>query len=404
MTKRVEEALRNPYVRCLSHPTGRLINRRPENALDLERVFEVALEDGVALEVNGLPARLDLSGEHVRDALRAGVQIVCSTDAHSVRGLGEHGARGRTRRAAAGRRPPTSLNTRPAAIDPRRAPRRSLTRARLALRWGRGRQRCPGARPRRARGADHQPGQGPVLRARGDEARPRPLLRRRRRAAHARDGRPAGAHAALPEGRRRTVVLPEARARQRAGVAADDDRADRQRHALARAGRGGRRARRVGGQPRLPGLPRLAQPRRRPRARRRAAPGPRSAAGHGLRRGPRGRPRAQGAARRARHRRLSQDDRQPRPARLRPAGSRGGTPTPCAPPRWPRRASSSAGAPTSSPPPGGRRSAGAGSSSTTTRTRRTRRSSAPGRCAPARARRSRRRSAGRSSTTSSPTS
>lgn len=88
MTKRVEEALRNPYVRCLSHPKGRYINRRPENALDLERVFEVALQERVALEVNGLPDRLDLSGEHVRDALRAGVQIVCSTDAHSVRGLG----------------------------------------------------------------------------------------------------------------------------------------------------------------------------------------------------------------------------------------------------------------------------------------------------------------------------
>ena len=89
MTKRVEEALRNPYVRCLSHPTGRLIGRRPENALDLERVYEVALEHGVALEVNGLPPRLDLRGEHVRDALRAGVRIVCSTDAHSVRGLGD---------------------------------------------------------------------------------------------------------------------------------------------------------------------------------------------------------------------------------------------------------------------------------------------------------------------------
>jgi DNA polymerase (family X) len=87
MTKRVVEALRNPYVRSLSHPTGRLINRRPENALDLERLFAVALEEGVALEVNGLPARLDLRGEHVRDALRAGVRVVCSTDAHSVRGL-----------------------------------------------------------------------------------------------------------------------------------------------------------------------------------------------------------------------------------------------------------------------------------------------------------------------------
>ncbi len=88
MTKRVEEALRNPSVRCLSHPTGRYINRRPENALDLERIYEVALEQDVAIEVNGLPLRLDLSGEHVRDALLAGVQIVCSTDAHSTAGLG----------------------------------------------------------------------------------------------------------------------------------------------------------------------------------------------------------------------------------------------------------------------------------------------------------------------------
>ena len=87
MTKRVEEALRNPYVRCLSHPTGRYINRRPENALDLEHTFAVAVEEGVAVEVNGLPDRLDLSGEHVREALQAGVEIVCSTDSHSIRGL-----------------------------------------------------------------------------------------------------------------------------------------------------------------------------------------------------------------------------------------------------------------------------------------------------------------------------
>jgi DNA polymerase (family X) len=87
MTKRVEEAIRNPYVRCLSHPKGRIVNRRPENSLDLERVYALALEHGVALEVNGLPDRLDLRGEHVRDALKAGVRIVCSTDAHSVGGL-----------------------------------------------------------------------------------------------------------------------------------------------------------------------------------------------------------------------------------------------------------------------------------------------------------------------------
>ena len=64
ITARVVEAMRHPAVRCLSHPKGRLIGHRPENELDLERVYEVALETGVALEVNGLPDRLDLSGEH----------------------------------------------------------------------------------------------------------------------------------------------------------------------------------------------------------------------------------------------------------------------------------------------------------------------------------------------------
>jgi DNA polymerase (family X) len=75
-------------VSALSHPKGRILNRRPENALDLERVFEVALETGKAVEVNGLPDRLDLRGEHVRLAVEAGVPVVVSTDAHSVLGLG----------------------------------------------------------------------------------------------------------------------------------------------------------------------------------------------------------------------------------------------------------------------------------------------------------------------------
>jgi DNA polymerase (family 10) len=93
ITDRVVEAMHHAATikgtaSCLSHPKGRILNHRPENALDLDRVFEVALETGVAVEVNGLPDRLDLSGAHVREALAAGVRIVCSTDAHSVRGLG----------------------------------------------------------------------------------------------------------------------------------------------------------------------------------------------------------------------------------------------------------------------------------------------------------------------------
>ena len=88
VTRRTIEAMRHPAVSAISHPKGRIINHRPENALDLDQVFEVALETGVALEVNGLPDRLDLRDVHVRRAVEAGVSIVCSTDAHSVRGLG----------------------------------------------------------------------------------------------------------------------------------------------------------------------------------------------------------------------------------------------------------------------------------------------------------------------------
>jgi DNA polymerase (family 10) len=101
----------HPAVRCLSHPTGRLIGHRPENALDLERTFERALETGVALEINGLPARLDLSGENARLALDAGVALVCSTDAHSTRGLANMPLSVHTARRA-GAAPADVLNTR----------------------------------------------------------------------------------------------------------------------------------------------------------------------------------------------------------------------------------------------------------------------------------------------------
>jgi DNA polymerase (family X) len=88
LTSRVLAALESPYVSALSHPTGRMINRRPPNAVDLEAVFARLAETSRAVEVNGLPDRLDLRDEHVRLAREAGVPIVVNTDAHSVRGLG----------------------------------------------------------------------------------------------------------------------------------------------------------------------------------------------------------------------------------------------------------------------------------------------------------------------------
>ena len=87
ITARVVHAMHHPAARCLSHPKGRIIGHRAENALDLDRTLAAALETGVALEVNGLSSRLDLSAAHVREALAAGVRLTCASDAHSAAGL-----------------------------------------------------------------------------------------------------------------------------------------------------------------------------------------------------------------------------------------------------------------------------------------------------------------------------
>jgi DNA polymerase (family 10) len=112
LTRIVTNAMRHPAVRALSHPKGRILNRRPENALDLDEVFIVALETGVALEVNGLPDRLDLSATHVREALDAGVELVLNSDSHSAPGLERIGLAVATARKG-GTTQPSVLNCRP---------------------------------------------------------------------------------------------------------------------------------------------------------------------------------------------------------------------------------------------------------------------------------------------------
>ena len=87
LTERTLAAVHHPAVRSISHPQGRILNHRPPNALDLEAVYAACIETGTALETNGLPDRIDLSSSLVHDAVRAGVRITCSTDAHSVPGL-----------------------------------------------------------------------------------------------------------------------------------------------------------------------------------------------------------------------------------------------------------------------------------------------------------------------------
>jgi DNA polymerase (family 10) len=87
ITKRIVEAIENPCVSVIGHPTGRLINRRPAYDVDIEAVIEAAAKTGTFLEINANPWRLDLDVPHAAAAKKAGVKLVISTDAHSTRGL-----------------------------------------------------------------------------------------------------------------------------------------------------------------------------------------------------------------------------------------------------------------------------------------------------------------------------
>jgi DNA polymerase (family 10) len=83
-TERIVRAIGSGVVHVLGHPTGREIGARDAYALDLERVLEVARREGVALEVNAMPERLDLTDVGCRAAKAAGVPVVISTDAHDA--------------------------------------------------------------------------------------------------------------------------------------------------------------------------------------------------------------------------------------------------------------------------------------------------------------------------------
>jgi DNA polymerase (family 10) len=87
ITQRVMNALRNPYVDVIGHPSGRILGQREESAVDLDAVIEAAAETGTALEVNSIPNRLDLDDAHVRRAIALGVKIAINSDAHHPGGL-----------------------------------------------------------------------------------------------------------------------------------------------------------------------------------------------------------------------------------------------------------------------------------------------------------------------------
>jgi DNA polymerase (family X) len=87
MTERLLRAIRNPMVDVIGHPTGRLIGRRNPSNFDLDAVLRAASQEGCALEVNSQVDRLDLRDEFCREAKRAGLKLVISTDAHRHAGF-----------------------------------------------------------------------------------------------------------------------------------------------------------------------------------------------------------------------------------------------------------------------------------------------------------------------------
>jgi DNA polymerase (family 10) len=87
ITRRMLDAVENPHVTAISHPTGRMINKRKPYDVDLELVFDAAKKHGKFMELNANPRRLDLNDVHCAAAKRHGIPIVISTDAHSIGNL-----------------------------------------------------------------------------------------------------------------------------------------------------------------------------------------------------------------------------------------------------------------------------------------------------------------------------
>jgi DNA polymerase (family 10) len=82
ITARLLEAIRNPHVDMIGHPTGRLIGAREPADLDMESILEEAAEHQVALGINAFPERLDLNEVHARRAVERGCLLAVNTDAH----------------------------------------------------------------------------------------------------------------------------------------------------------------------------------------------------------------------------------------------------------------------------------------------------------------------------------
>jgi len=87
VTERICDAIENPNVDIIAHPTGRLISRREGYDIDLEKVLEHARKYQKIMEINAYPNRLDLNDIWSKKAKEMGIKIVISTDSHSKEDL-----------------------------------------------------------------------------------------------------------------------------------------------------------------------------------------------------------------------------------------------------------------------------------------------------------------------------
>lgn len=84
LTERIVTALESGHVHCFAHPMERLIGEREPLAFDRGKVFKACGENGVCVEINGQPERMDLPAAYCREAIEAGVEFSLATDAHSA--------------------------------------------------------------------------------------------------------------------------------------------------------------------------------------------------------------------------------------------------------------------------------------------------------------------------------
>jgi DNA polymerase (family 10) len=87
MTQRVIKALRNPFTTILAHPTGRLLLAREPYAIDMISIIDEAARQGVALELNAHPYRLDIDWRVCKYAKEKRATIAINPDAHDENGL-----------------------------------------------------------------------------------------------------------------------------------------------------------------------------------------------------------------------------------------------------------------------------------------------------------------------------